>query len=92
MSTAGPDDGSALHRADFLGTALERQPDITTAPARWEAELRPEVLRKQKLGRRVKGLYAPADSFQLWLRDLPLRTAALPPIGRLLMRHLQLAS
>ncbi|WP_308282583.1 hypothetical protein [Pseudonocardia nigra] len=46
--------------------------------------------RKQKLGRRVKGLYAPADPPRLWLRDLPLRMAALPPMGRLLQRRLQL--
>lgn len=88
---AGYGSSLAVGGADLLGTALEQQPDITTALARWEAELRPEVRRKQKLGRRVKGLYAPADPFRLWLRDLPLRTAALPPVSRLLKRRLQLA-
>lgn len=88
---AGYGSSLAVGGADLLGTALEQQPDIATAPARWEAELRPETTRKQKLGRRVKGLYAPADPFRLWLRDLPLRTAALPPVSRLLKRRLQLA-
>lgn len=60
-------------RADLLGTALEQQPDTTTALAHREAESRPEVRREQKLGRRVKGFYAPADPFRLWLRDLPPR-------------------
>lgn len=57
----------------LLGDALEQQPDITTALAHREAELRPEVRREQKLGRRVKGFCAPADPFRLWLRDLPPR-------------------
>jgi 2-polyprenyl-6-methoxyphenol hydroxylase-like FAD-dependent oxidoreductase len=87
---AGYGSSLAVGGADLLGTALEQQPDIATALARWEARLRPEVLRKQKLGRRVKGLYAPADPFRLWLRDLPLRAAALPPVSRLLKRHIQL--
>lgn len=88
---AGYGSSLAVGGADLLGTALEQQADITTALTRWEAELRPEAMRKQKLGRRVKGLYAPADPFRLWLRDLPLRTAALPPVSRLLKRRLQLA-
>jgi 2-polyprenyl-6-methoxyphenol hydroxylase-like FAD-dependent oxidoreductase len=88
---AGYGSSLAVGGADLLGTALEDQSDVTTALARWEADLRPEVRRKQKLGRRVKGLYAPADPFRLWLRDLPLRAAALPPVSRLLKRRLQLS-
>ncbi|MEQ4722457.1 hypothetical protein [Nonomuraea sp. B19D2] len=58
--------------------------------AAWEQRLRPEAEKKQQLGRRVKGLYAPADPFRLWLRDLPLRLASFAPVGRLLQRRLQL--
>lgn len=88
---AGFGSSLAVAGADLLGSALERHGgDVPGALSSWEAELRPEVERKQKLGRRVKGLYAPADSFRLWLRDLPLRMAALPPVTRLLERRLQL--
>ncbi|GAA4983440.1 hypothetical protein [Actinopolymorpha pittospori] len=88
---AGYGSSLAVAGADLLGAALERHPDdIGVALAEWEKELRPEAEKKQRLGRKVKGLYAPADPFRLWLRDVPLRLAALPPVGRLLQRRLQL--
>lgn len=88
---AGFGSALAVGGADLLGTALERHPDdIGAALSAWEAELRPEAERKQTLGRRVKGLYAPRDPFRLWLRDLPLRLAALPPVTRYLQRRLQI--
>lgn len=88
---AGFGSSLAVAGADQLGTALEACPnDIETALARWETALRPEAEKKQKLGRRVKGLYAPKGRAGLWLRDLPLRTAALAPMRALLKRRLQL--
>jgi 2-polyprenyl-6-methoxyphenol hydroxylase-like FAD-dependent oxidoreductase len=81
----------AVAGADALGTALERHgDDVDAALAEWEAGLRPYAERKQQLGRQVRGLYAPADRTRLFLRDLPLRLAALPPVGRQLQRRLQL--
>lgn len=83
--------GSAL--ADALGAALERHPDDLPAALReWEAGIRPEAERKQKLGRQIKGLYAPAGPFGVWLRDLPLRLASWRPVSALLQRRLQLTS
>ncbi|MDA0566855.1 FAD-dependent oxidoreductase [Streptomonospora sp. S1-112] len=88
---AGHGSALAVGGADLLGTALEDNPgDIGAALSEWEARLRPEVERKQVLGRRVKGLYAPADPVRLWLRDLPLRMASYPWMSRLIQRHLQL--
>ncbi|MEV4170220.1 hypothetical protein [Nonomuraea sp. NPDC049709] len=49
--------------------------------------LRPEVDKKQKLGRRVKGVYAPANPLLLWLTQLPLRLVALPPVRRYVTRR-----
>lgn len=90
---AGYGSSLAVAGADALGAALERHPDDLPAALReWEAEIRPEAERKQKLGRQVKGLYAPADPFRLWLRDLPLRLAAYRPVSALLQRRLQLTS
>lgn len=81
----------AVAGADALGTALERDGnDVAGALVAWEARLRPVAEKKQRLGRQVKGLYAPADSARLFLRDLPLRLAALGPVGHLLRRRLQL--
>jgi 2-polyprenyl-6-methoxyphenol hydroxylase-like FAD-dependent oxidoreductase len=88
---AGYGSSLALAGADALGAALERHPDgLPAALAEWEAEIRPEAERKQKLGRQVKGLYAPADPFRIWLRDLPLRFASYRPVSALLQRRLQL--
>ncbi|MEU0312951.1 FAD-dependent oxidoreductase [Nocardioides sp. NPDC006273] len=90
---AGYGSSLAVAGADALGAALERHPDdMPTALREWEAQIRPEAERKQKLGRQVKGLYAPADPFRLWLRDLPLRLAAFRPVSALLQRRLQLTS
>lgn len=89
---AGFGSSLAVGGADALGAALERHADVPTALQAWEAEIRPEAERKQKLGRQVKGLYAPADPFRLWLRDLPLRLASYRPVSALLQRRLQLTS
>lgn len=89
---AGYGSSLAVAGADALA-ALERHPDDLPAALReWEAEIRPEAERKQKLGRQVKGLYAPTDRFSLWLRDLPLRLASWRPVSALLQRRLQLRS
>ncbi|OXM75149.1 MULTISPECIES: FAD-dependent monooxygenase [Amycolatopsis] len=90
---AGFGSSLAVAGADLLGTALERHPgDVLTALREWETGLRPEAEKKQKLGRRVKGLYAPADPFRLWLRDLPLRFASYRPVSAVLQRRLQLTA
>lgn len=81
----------AVAGADALGTELERhESDVDAALADWEAGLRPYAEKKQRLGRQVKGLYAPADRTRLFLRDLPLRLAAFGPVGSLLRHRLQL--
>jgi 2-polyprenyl-6-methoxyphenol hydroxylase-like FAD-dependent oxidoreductase len=90
---AGYGSSLAVAGADALGAALERHPeDLPAALSEWEAEIRPEAERKQQLGRRIKGLYAPADPFRLWLRDLPLRLASFRPVSAMLQRWLQLTA
>lgn len=90
---AGYGSALAVAGADALGAALERHPDdLPVALREWEAEIRPEAERKQKLGRQIKGLYAPTDRFSLWVRDLPLRLASWRPVSALLQRRLQLLS
>ncbi|GAA3622776.1 FAD-dependent monooxygenase [Nonomuraea rosea] len=85
---AGYGSALAVGGADRLGTELERHPgDLDAALTAWETALRPEVEAKQKLGRRVKGVYAPANPFVLWLSQLPLRLAALPPVRRYMTRR-----
>ncbi|MFI6387098.1 FAD-dependent monooxygenase [Nonomuraea sp. NPDC050547] len=85
---AGYGSALAVGGADRLGTELEAHPgDVPTALAAWEAAIRPEAERKQKLGRRVKGVYAPANPVVLWLSQLPLRLAALPPVRRYMIRR-----
>ena len=88
---AGYGSALAVGGADALGAALEEHPDdIRAALAVWEGRIRPEAERKQRLGRQVRGLYAPKDPFGLWLRDLPLRMASNPLVSRFLQRRLQI--
>ncbi|MFD6141715.1 FAD-dependent oxidoreductase [Promicromonospora sp. NPDC060271] len=90
---AGYGSALAVAGADALGAALEHHADDLPAALReWEAGIRPEAERKQKLGRQIKGLYAPAGPFGVWLRDLPLRLASWRPVSALLQRRLQLRS
>ncbi|WP_424532599.1 FAD-dependent monooxygenase [Sphaerisporangium viridialbum] len=85
---AGYGSSLAVGGADRLGTELDAHPgDIPAALAAWEAAIRPEAERKQKLGRRVKGVYAPANPVLLWLSLLPLRLASLPPVRRYMTRR-----
>ncbi|MFD1541860.1 FAD-dependent oxidoreductase [Nonomuraea guangzhouensis] len=85
---AGYGSALAVSGADRLSTELERHGgDIGSALAAWETALRPEVDKKQKLGRRVKGVYAPANPLLLWLTQLPLRLAGLPPVRRYMTRR-----
>ncbi|MEU4512300.1 FAD-dependent oxidoreductase [Nonomuraea wenchangensis] len=78
--------------ADRLGAALERHGDhVLAALAEWEAELRPEAEKKQQLGRRVKGVYAPRNPLVLELTQLPLRLSSWGPVRRLIERRFQLA-
>lgn len=88
---AGFGSSLAVGGAELLGAALERHDDdVAAALTDWESELRPLVESKQRLGRRVKGLYAPADPGRLFLRDLPLRLASRGPVRSLLQHRLQL--
>ncbi|MEV0615396.1 FAD-dependent monooxygenase [Nonomuraea sp. NPDC050404] len=85
---AGYGSALAVGGADRLGTELAAHPgDIPAALTAWETAIRPEAERKQELGRRVKGVYAPANPVLLWLTQLPLRLAALPPVRHYMTRR-----
>ncbi|QFY10191.1 FAD-dependent oxidoreductase [Nonomuraea phyllanthi] len=89
---AGYGSSLAVGGADRLGAALERDgDDVLAALAEWEAELRPEAEKKQKLGRRVKGVYAPRNPLLLELTQLPLRLSSWGPVRRMVERKFQLA-
>ncbi|WP_182909356.1 FAD-dependent oxidoreductase [Microbispora sp. H13382] len=88
---AGYGSSLAVGGADLLGAALERHGgDVPTALAEWEAGLRPETEKKQKLGRRVKGVYAPRNPVVLELTQLPLRLSSWGPVRRMIERKFQL--
>ncbi|MEV0163922.1 2-polyprenyl-6-methoxyphenol hydroxylase-like FAD-dependent oxidoreductase [Nonomuraea fuscirosea] len=89
---AGYGSSLAVGGADRLGAALARHgDDVLAALAEWEAELRPEAEKKQRLGRRVKGVYAPRNPLLLELTQLPLRLSSWGPVRRLVERKFQLA-
>ncbi|MEV5892391.1 FAD-dependent monooxygenase [Nonomuraea fuscirosea] len=89
---AGYGSSLAVGGAGRLGAALARHgDDVPAALAEWEAELRPEAEKKQRLGRRVKGVYAPRNPLVLELTQLPLRLSSWGPVRRLVERKFQLA-
>ncbi|GAA3248480.1 FAD-dependent monooxygenase [Nonomuraea helvata] len=90
---AGYGSSLAVGGADLLGTELGRHPkDIPAALRAWENALRPEVLERQRKGRANTGVHAPRNRLELAVRDLPLRLATVPPVTRLLSRHLSFHS
>ncbi|MCK8478918.1 FAD-dependent oxidoreductase [Microbacterium aurugineum] len=85
---AGYGSSLAVGGADRLVTELTARPDdIPAALQAWETAIRPEAERKQRLGRRVKGIYAPAHPLTLWLSMLPLRLASFPLVRSYMTRR-----
>ncbi|MCE0510381.1 FAD-dependent oxidoreductase [Microbacterium sp. KKR3/1] len=85
---AGYGSSLAVGGADRLVTELTARPDgIPAALQAWETAIRPEAERKQRLGRRVKGIYAPAHPLTLWVSMLPLRLASFPLVRRHMTRR-----
>jgi len=88
---AGHGAGLALTGADRLGAALRAHDDVPAALSAWEADLRPETIRRQALARRGMRQFLPPTGFHVWLGDVALRTMTLPGIRTLVRRGLQRA-
>ncbi|GAA1619148.1 hypothetical protein [Actinoplanes couchii] len=93
LALAGADQlGAALHKhgADRLGDALHKHgDDIPAALPRWEAGLRPEVVKRQALAHRGMHQYAPPSRFHVWMNDLTIRAITLPGIRDLVRRGIE---
>jgi hypothetical protein len=76
----------------LAGCTSARQMPARPAPPEVgvETELRPQVRPRQQAGRRNAARQAPASHLGAWLRDLPLRAAALPLVTRILQRQFRL--
>jgi 2-polyprenyl-6-methoxyphenol hydroxylase-like FAD-dependent oxidoreductase len=80
----------AVGGADLLGAALQRHPgDVPGALTAWEAQLRPEVTRRQRQGRDRAHQQLAAGRLAQLRGELPLRLAALGPVAGLLERRAQ---
>ncbi|HLT62180.1 MAG TPA: hypothetical protein VK020_13350 [Microlunatus sp.] len=86
---AGYGSALAVGAVEALGAALETHSDIPTAFAAWERALRPEAERKRKLGRRIKGFYAPRNPLAVELTQLPLRLSSWAPARRYIEKRFQ---
>ncbi|SEP53561.1 FAD-dependent monooxygenase [Amycolatopsis saalfeldensis] len=81
----------AVGGADLLATELDRAgDDITAALDTWEAKLRPDIERLQKMGRRNTAAHAPGSRFHVFARNLVMRMVSFPPVRHLVRRHFQL--
>ncbi|WP_026930984.1 FAD-dependent oxidoreductase [Glycomyces tenuis] len=81
----------ALAGADRLGAALERHGDVAAALADWEAELRPEVRKRQALARRGIAQFAPPTRAHIWMNELTMRAIRLPGLRQLVQRSVRSA-
>jgi 2-polyprenyl-6-methoxyphenol hydroxylase-like FAD-dependent oxidoreductase len=80
----------AVGGADLLAAALQRHPgDVPAALTAWEAQLRPEVTRRQQQGRDRAHQQLTASRLVRLRGELPLRLAALGPVAGLLERRAQ---
>lgn len=87
---AGFGAASALAGADRLGTALQKHgDDITAALAQWEADWRPEIVRRQAVARRGMRQYAPPNQASVWIADAMVRLIMLPGFRGLVLRSAQ---
>jgi 2-polyprenyl-6-methoxyphenol hydroxylase-like FAD-dependent oxidoreductase len=87
---AGFGAASALAGADRLGTTLQDHgDDITAALARWEADWRPEIVKRQALARRGMRQYAPPNHASVWMADAMMRLIKLPGIRGIVLRSAQ---
>lgn len=86
---AGHGAALALAGADRLGAALRQHADIPAALAAWEADLRPEVAKRQAQARRGMYYYAPPTRFHVWMNDVMVRMITLPGIRSLVQRGIE---
>jgi 2-polyprenyl-6-methoxyphenol hydroxylase-like FAD-dependent oxidoreductase len=87
---AGFGAASALAGADRLGTALrEHDDDVTAALVQWEAEWRPEIVKRQAVARKGMRQYAPPNQASVWMADAMMRLVTLPGFRGLVLRSAQ---
>ena len=72
---AGYGSSLAVGGGDLLGAMLEKHADVPAALAAWERQLRPLVVRQQRLGRRSRWLFLPRSRGALVARSAVVRLA-----------------
>jgi 2-polyprenyl-6-methoxyphenol hydroxylase-like FAD-dependent oxidoreductase len=80
----------AVGGAELLGTLLDQDPDLPRALREWEAELRPEVAKKQRQGRRARRLFVAPNRTVHELRLLTFRLLSSRVVRAMLRRYLGL--
>ncbi len=86
---AGQGASLALAGAERLGAALDwAGTDVEGALARWEGELRPHLATRLDAGRSTAGWFVPEKRWRMAVRDLAMRTAAMPVLSRLARRQI----
>jgi 2-polyprenyl-6-methoxyphenol hydroxylase-like FAD-dependent oxidoreductase len=75
---AGQGASIAMAAGEALGNALASSASPAAAFARYEAEMRPMVEKRQAAGRRIAKWFVPADRVRLAIRNAALRVIELP--------------
>ncbi|UYN98308.1 MAG: FAD-dependent monooxygenase [Devosia sp.] len=89
---AGQGASLAIAGGRALGQALDGTGDIEGALARYEAQLRPLVLDKQRAGRRMADWFVPKSRAHVWMRDLTVNVMNWPPLAGLIGRYFSVSS
>jgi 2-polyprenyl-6-methoxyphenol hydroxylase-like FAD-dependent oxidoreductase len=70
-----------------LARALSSENAVPAALKRYEREMWPLVAAKQQAGRKFARWFLPDSPQRLWVRDLSLRLANLPPFAPFIRRQ-----
>ncbi|MGE0353219.1 MAG: FAD-dependent monooxygenase [Gemmatimonadales bacterium] len=85
---AGQGSSMAVYGAWVLAGELARAGDVEHALGRYEARMRPAILKRQEAGRRMARWFVPDTRPRIFLRDLMMRMANWPLANRVLAHAL----
>ncbi len=86
---AGQGASLALAGAESLGATLAAAgPNVTGALERWQRALRPAIASRLEAGQSTAAWFVPESRWRMAVRDLAMRTAAIPVLSRLARRQI----
>ena len=89
---AGQGASMAFAAAYTLAEALRTAPSVEQALTRYEARVKPAIVRQQRAGRRMARWFVPSGPISLALRNLVMRASSWPVVAAVLRRRMAAGS